>query len=168
MNDDTDAPPSVDEFVDYCQIQAGLLSGRVETIATEATDLLDEIDEDVATLRARLEERGGDVAGTATPSSAGGPGDVDVDALEELQDDLEHKQRLAEAKGARMQAFQELAAAYTELAEEVGSADDAAAALEEIVRFEVDNDAPAYFDDRRTLCEAAAEQANAVENDTEQ
>ncbi|RQH01928.1 hypothetical protein [Natrarchaeobius oligotrophus] len=158
MSDET--PPSVDEFVDYCRMQAGLLSGRVETMAADADELLDEIDEEVATLRARLEERR-NVAGTETPSSTDRPGteEFDVESLEELQRDLEEKQLLVEAKGARMEAFQELAAGYTELAGDLEGTDEASDALDRIVEFELENDAPAYFDERETLCEAAAEQA---------
>ncbi|RQG91025.1 hypothetical protein [Natrarchaeobius chitinivorans] len=157
---------SVGEFVDYCRTQAGLLSGRVETMSDEADELLDEIDEEMAEIRTRLGERN---VGPATPSSTDRPTseEIDVDAIEELQRDLEEKQLLVEAKQARMQAFQELAAGYTELAEALQSTDDEVEAIERIVEFELEEDAPAYFDERETLCEAAAEQSERTETTDE-
>jgi len=66
-----------------------------------------------------------------------------------------------EAKQARMQAFQELAAGYTELAEDLPSeAANGQEALTSIVEFEADADAPAYFDERETMVEAAASSAD--------
>ena len=143
MNGDGESPPTVDEFVDYCRTQAGLLSGEVETMRGEADALLDEIDEGVAEIRARLD------APDADP--------VDVAAVDELESDLEETQAVVETKEARMTAFRDLAAAYLELAADLESeADDAREALERVVRFEADRDAPAYFEDRQTVCEAAA------------
>ncbi|TYT62360.1 hypothetical protein [Natrialba swarupiae] len=151
-----DAPSlSVDEFVDYCRTQAGLLSGQVQTMGDEADELLDEIDEEMAEIRTRLGERG---VGPTTPSSTERPtGDeIDLEAIEELQRDLEEKQLLVEAKQARMQAFQDLAAGYTDLATELDAVEDGHDAMERVVRFEADHDAPAYFDERQTMYEAAA------------
>lgn len=153
-----DGPLSVDEFVDYCRTQAGLLSGTVETLGAEADELLDELDEQTAELRARL-EGSVDAAATSAPPSTDGPtGDaVDVDEVEELEAAIEAKQALVEAKQARMRVYQELAAGYTDLAEALASeVDDGQAALERVVSFEADEDAPAYFDDRQTVLEAAA------------
>ncbi|WP_049927704.1 hypothetical protein [Halopiger goleimassiliensis] len=165
MNDDANSDGvSVAEFVEYCRIQAGLLSGQVERMGEEADDLLAEIDERVSEIRARLEDHRNAVAGTESPESAGGPdADVDVAELETLQDELEETQSVVEAKQARMQAFQDLAAGYTDLAEELeSSVEDDATAFQRVVQFEADNDAPAYFQeqDRQTLVEAAAEAAD--------
>jgi hypothetical protein len=158
-----DGTLSVADLVDYCRTQAGLLSGRTETIGAEADELLDEIDEDIAALRARLAEHGeGTEAPTTPPSAAGSEGDGgEVTELEDLESELEEKQAVARAKQARMQAVQNLAVAYTELAEALESVDDGRKALERVVEFEREHDAPAYFDDRRTVLEAAAESSDA-------
>ncbi|QLK27514.1 hypothetical protein HYG81_07910 [Natrinema zhouii] len=163
MTDDAAETLAVDEFVEYCRTQAGLLSGSVETMGKEADELLDEIDQEMAEIRSRLEALPDGVEGTETPSTADVPdaSEVDVAAIEELQEELEEKQLLVEAKQTRMQAFQELAAGYTELAEELAAtADDGRDALTRIVEFEADADAPLYFDDEReTMVEVAAESA---------
>ncbi|MFB6095809.1 MAG: hypothetical protein ABEJ74_00280 [Haloferacaceae archaeon] len=138
---------SVEEFVDYCRTQAGLLAGKVDLLGEEVDGLLDELDEGVAEVNSRLR---GDVGG------------VDVEAVEELESDLERTQAIVEAKEARMNAFQELAAGYTDLAAELQSdVDDGQVALERVVEFEVEHDAAAYFPDRQTVAAAAA-QAGAV------
>ncbi|WP_254525115.1 hypothetical protein [Natrinema caseinilyticum] len=161
MSDDAADELAVDEFVEYCRTQAGLLSGSVETMSEEADELLDEIDQEMADIRSRLEALPDEVPATETPSTADVPdtSEADVAAIEKLQRELEEKQLLVEAKQARMQAFQDLAAGYTELAEELPSAaDDGAEALTRIVEFEADADAPAYFDERQTMVEAAMSQ----------
>jgi hypothetical protein len=158
MHDDREAF-SVDDLVEYCQTQAGLLSGRVETIGAETDALLDEIDEDIAAIRAHLTERTGRTDGpTASPATAG-PNDArdTLAELEDLEAELEEKQAIAEAERARMAAFQDLAAAYIDVAEELASTvESGREALERVVRFERDHDAPVYFDDRQTVLEAAA------------
>ena len=133
---------SVDEFVEYCRTQAGLLSGTVETTGEEADDLLKEIDEGLAEVRTRLDGRTDGVERTDAPPSAGGSnGDVDLEAIEELEEDIEEKQALVEAKRVRMDAYRELAADYTDLAEELRSdADDGREAMERVVRFEADRE----------------------------
>jgi hypothetical protein len=150
MSDDG-APMTVGELAEYCRTQAGLLSGRVQIIGEEADDLLDELDEDIAGLRMRLADSGGPAVRTP------GPDDEEVSDLEDLGDELETKQALVEAKQARMAAFQELAAGYTDLARELEAVDDWQTALDRVVAFERDNDAPVYFEERRTVLEAAAE-----------
>ncbi|WP_226004145.1 hypothetical protein [Natrinema salinisoli] len=164
MSEDAAETLAVDDVVEYCRTQAGLLSGSVETMGEEADELLDEIDQEMAEIRSRLETLPEDVPGTETPSTADVPdaSEIDVAAIEELQEELEEKQLLVEAKQARMQAFQDLAADYTELAEELASdVADEAEALTRVVEFEADADAPAYFDDeRRTMVEMAAESAD--------
>ncbi|QLG49174.1 hypothetical protein [Natrinema halophilum] len=159
MSDDAAGALAVEEFVEYCRTQAGLLSGHVETMSEEADELLAEIDQEMADVRSRLEALPDEVPATETPSTADVPSasEVDVAAIEDLQRELEEKQLLVEAKQARMQAFQDLAAGYTELAEELPSvAEDGQEALARIIEFEADNDAPAYFDERQTMVEAAA------------
>ncbi|MFA9417078.1 hypothetical protein [Natrinema sp. HArc-T2] len=158
MSDDAVDALEVDEFVEYCRTQAGLLSGRVETMGDEADALLDEIDREMAEIRSRLEALPDEVPGTETPSTADIPdtSEVDVAAIEELQEELEEKQLLVEAKQARMQAFQELAADYTDLAAELATeAADGQDALTRVIEFEADADAPVYFDERQTMLETA-------------
>ncbi|OIB58290.1 hypothetical protein [Natrialba sp. SSL1] len=167
MSDDSDGRHtlSVDDFVEYCRTQAGLLTGHVETMREEADDLLDDIDEDMAEIRSRLESQSSGVNGTATPSAgttgATGVGsetdEADLDEIEALENDVEEKQFLVEAKQTRMEAFQQLAADYTDLAAELQSeVADGQAALERVIRFEAETDAPVYFEERETMYEAAA------------
>jgi len=153
-----EAALSVEGLVEYCRTQAGILAGRAETIAAETDALLDEIDEDIADIRARLRAHNAPDASAGSPPTARSDGTDEVDRLEELESELEEKQAVAEAKNARMTAFQDLSVAYVELATELAAGtDDGSEALERVVRFEHDSDAPAYFDDRQTLLEAAAE-----------
>ncbi|ELZ03515.1 thioredoxin domain-containing protein [Natrialba asiatica] len=165
MSDDSGSEPtlSVDEFVEYCRTQAGLLSGHVETMREEADDLLDDIDADMAEIRSRLEAQSSGVNGTKTPSPTGATGaagpnatDTDLEEIEALENDVEEKQFLVEAKQTRMAAFQQLAADYTELGAELQSdVTDGQEALERVIHFEADHDAPVYFEDRQTVYEAA-------------
>jgi|GEM_PF-428668 len=156
---------TVDEFVDYCRTQAGLLSGHIETIGTEADELLDEIDAEMAEIREQLDDGDGSVQRTSAPASTDGPDEpeetgVDVAALEEREADLASKQKLVEAKQARMRAYQDLAAGYTALAGELESeAGDGQAAMTRVVEFEAEEDAPAYFEEQ-TVLEAAVESAD--------
>lgn len=146
---------AVPEFVEYCQVQAGLLSGHVEEMSDEIDDLLDDLDAELAEIRGQLGEEG-----TASPQSTTGD-QVDIERLEGLEGEIEQKQTLVEAKQARMTAFQELAVAYTELAADLAGTTDGQAALERVVEFEIEHDAPAYFPDRQTVAEAAAESSDA-------
>lgn len=145
-------PPTVAEFAEYCRVQAGLLSGCVETMGEEADALLDEIDADIADARSSLDagrDTPGGPAGPDTAASAGGP-DLDDGTIA----DLEEKQALVEATQARMRAFQSLSAAYAELAETLATdVETPSEALDRVVGLEVDRNAPAYFEDRETLCE---------------
>ncbi|WP_122090158.1 hypothetical protein [Halalkalicoccus subterraneus] len=155
---DADEPELTTEaFVEYCRLQARLLSGTVETIETEANELLDELDEETAEIRRRLDDAD-TLAGPDSPRSTESPSDpsADVDSLAELEGDVEEKQTLVEAKRVRMEAFRTLADAYLELAGELeGGAEDGREALERVVRFEADRDAPAYFEERETVLETA-------------
>ncbi|GKZ14757.1 hypothetical protein [Haladaptatus sp. T7] len=146
MDDEDGSSLSPEEFVEYCETQAGLLSGRVETMASEADELLDDIDAEIAEIRTRLDDSGteGD--------------DIDAAAVAELETDLDETRAVVEAKRARMVAFRELADGYVSLAEDLRSdVDDGREAMERVVRFEADADAPVYFDDRKTVYEAATE-----------
>jgi hypothetical protein len=156
MSDDGDTL-SVADLVAYCETQARLLAGRAATIGEETDELLSEIDEDIAEIRTRLAARS---SGPESPDAGPAPGgDADeVAQLEELERDLEEKQAVAEAEQARMQAFQDLSTAYADLAAELDeSVDDGSAALTRVVEFEQERDAPAYFDDKLTVLEAAAD-----------
>lgn len=166
MGEDDANSVSVEELLEYCRTQAGLLSGSVERMGAEADALLDEIDNEMAAIRTRLEERPDSVTGPESPSSAVGPGghesEVDLEAIEELEADLEQKQTIVEAKQARMDAFQSLAADYTDLATTLQQDEDGwRDALERVIQFEADHDAPAYFQDRQTLLEAAIADSDA-------
>ena len=163
MDGKNESPLSVDEFIEYCRTQARLLSGNVETMGTEVDDLLDEIDTEIAEVRMRLKSQTDDVEGTAVPPSTDSPDKSGIDAatIEELEREFEENQALIKAKQARMQAFQELAADYIDLAKELQSdVDDGQAAVRRVVDFEINHDAPAYFEDRQTVSEAAAASHN--------
>ena len=165
MSDDGGGSLAVDEFTEYCRTQAGLLSGSIERMREEADALLDEIDEGAAEVRARLDART-----EAAETTAGGDAptaDADLGSIAELETDLEEKQAVVEAKQARMTAFRELATDYVELADELRSeVDDGREALDRVVRFEVERDAPAYFGERQTVCEAASDADDADAADT--
>lgn len=151
--------PTVEEFVDYCRVQAGLLLGSVETMAEEADALLDDIDEEMADIGTHLGRSSDPADGPAGPDSTDRPGggDVDVENVERRESRLEERQAQVGATETRIRLFQTLAEGYTELAEDLREdASDPGEALERIVRFETEHDAPAYFDDRETLAEAAA------------
>lgn len=161
--DDTDEPElTVAAFVEYCRTQAGLLSGTVETIEAEANELLDELDQETAKIRRRL-DRAGNTAGPDSPQSTDAPtGEpVDVAAIEDLETGIEEKQTLVEAKRVRMRAFRTLAAEYLDFASELEEGvENGHEAFERVVRFEVDHDAPAYFDERETVLEATQSNGN--------
>lgn len=175
MTEDTGAGtgtgPAVDDLVDYCHTQAGLLSGRIETMRAEADDLLTEIDEHMAELRGQLEEQTAATEGPDGPARPAGPDgtDLDLEAFEDLEQEVEEKQLLLEAKQTRMEAFQELATAYAELGDELRTEiDDGDEALTRVVQFEADRDAPAYFEERETMVEAAVDaQSAGAENDSD-
>ena len=154
---------SVEDVVEYCRVQARLLFGSVERMADEADGLLDDIDEETAALRSHLERTTGEVDGTPRPDSTDAPGSagVDVDAVEKRESSLERRQALVEATETRIRLYQDLAGGYTALAEDLQSdVTDPAEALDRVVGFEVDADAPRYFEDRETLAEAVAARAS--------
>ncbi|MXR50799.1 hypothetical protein GRX03_04155 [Halovenus sp. WSH3] len=155
MSDDSgDLSPA--ELAEYCRTQAGLLAGRTETIAAETDELLDEIDEDIAVMRDRLEGEPGDSDASADSSRTDETADAAAE-LEQLEADIEQRQAVAEANRARMAAIRDLSENYAELAADLDTVDGEQEALERIVAFEQEHDASAYFDDRQTLLEAVAE-----------
>lgn len=160
-----DVALSVAEFVDYCETQAGLLMGNVETMTTEADALLDDIDDRVSEVRARLEDSPEDVETTERSQSTDGPeSEIDTSAVTELEHEIEETQTVVEAKRARIVAFRELADGYGSLADDLRSeVDDGREALDRVVRFEADTDAPVYFDDRQTVYEAATSEGSGDE-----
>lgn len=161
--DDDGGTLSVEELVEYCRTQAGLPSGRAGTIGGEIGELLDGIDRDISELRTRIAEQANGAEGptvSPAPVDPGERGSADLEGVAAAvrERDLEEKRTLAGAKQARMAAVQDLTTAHLELAEELGaSVDDGRATLDRVVRFDREHDAPAYFDDRRTVLEAAAE-----------
>lgn len=156
---------------EYCRTQAGLLAGRVDTMAEEAHARLTEIDEGVAELRDCLSEHpdGTSPASTESPNSAEPVDDAaatepgDADELAELaaaESSLAEKQAAVEATRTRMRLFRDLADEYLELADSLLSAAEAGEidgdeAVERVVSFEADRDAPAFFDERETFLELA-------------
>lgn len=157
---DTGDEFTVSELVEYCHTQAQLLQGRVETLDEETADLLSDIDADISTLRAQLEEvesaGTSHSAGPTTPDGAGQTGELSE--LEAMEDDLAEQQAVVRAKQARRAAFAELAAAYLDLAETLQTdSSGVEAALKRLLQFEQNEDAPTYFDEQVTLLEAATD-----------
>lgn len=148
-----DADLTAGEFVEYCETQARLLWGQVETMEDEIEALLSDLDAEMADLRERLGEHTDTVEGTVTPGTGES---ADLDALEDLESDLEERQTVVAAKQARMSAFRDLAVGYAELATDLETVDDGREALKRVLEFERDHDAPAYFPERQTVLEAAA------------
>lgn len=162
---DADDERAVGEVVEYCRTQAGLLAGRVETMAADAESLIDEIDEGVADLRTALDERDRSADGDGDGAAAGddaGTGDASeaVSDLSAAESDLQRKHATVEATETRMRLFQDLASDYLDLADDLlaghesGEA-DADDAVRRVVAFEAERDAPAYFEERETLVEVA-------------
>ncbi|WP_336001261.1 hypothetical protein [Halorientalis halophila] len=149
-----DAELSAEAFVEYCETQARLLLGKVDQMEAEIDELLSDLDAEMAEIRERLDGHADAVEGTVTPGPDGG---LDVAAIEDLEADLEERQAVAAAEQSRMVAFQDLAVGYTELAADLPDAADGRAALKRVLEFETERDAPAYFPDRQTVLEAAAE-----------
>jgi len=150
---DTGGTVTVAELVDYCQTQARLLHGHVETLEEETAALLADIDDELATVRAQLDEH--ESATTEpSPSSPDTTGTDDALAdLEAAEDDLAEQQAVAEAKHARRAAFEDLATGYLDLAETLAAeTPPVSTALTRVLEFERERDAHTYFDDHRALC----------------
>ena len=154
---------TVGELVAYCQTQARLLHGQVETLDEEAAALLSEIDDELADVRSQLDGQSGVDSAHSPPGPDAGSGDGLAD-LEAREAALTEKQAVVEAKQARRNAFEELAVAYLDLADRLQADTSAPSpALQRIVEFERERDAPAYFDERVTLLEAASRDEDAPE-----
>jgi len=152
---DTGGAVTVPELVDYCQTQARLLHGKVETLEEEASSLLSEIDEELTDVRAQLDDQSG-IASSQSPQKPEIGTDEDLVNLEALEADLTEKQAVVKAKQTRRDAFEELAVGYLELADQLqGETPELSMALKRLMQFERNQDAPAYFDDRVTILEAA-------------
>jgi len=124
------------ELAEYCRTQAAILAGHLDQRSAELSDLLAEIEQDTADARASL---------------TGGPERPDASA-EATVADIEAKQEQAQAKQAELDEYRTLAEGYTDLAEQLagGSGD-----LEAVLEFEIDTDAPTYFDTETTILGAA-------------
>ncbi|MGB9932445.1 hypothetical protein [Haloarcula amylolytica] len=120
------------ELAEYCRTQAGILAGHLERLSTELSDLLEEVEQDTADARAALTER---------------PDQPDTDA-EVTVADIEAKQERAQAKQAEIDAYRTLAEGYTDLAEQLA---EGSGGLETVLEFEIDTDAPSYFDAETTI-----------------
>jgi len=131
MSDDT-GDISRAELAEYCRTQAGILAGHLERLSTELSDLLEEVEQDTADARAALTER---------------PDQPDTDA-EVTVADIEAKQERAQAKQAEIDAYRTLAEGYADLAEQLA---EGSGGLETVLEFEIDSDAPTYFDAETTI-----------------
>lgn len=168
MTDADDRALSTAEFVDYCRTQARFLSGSIQTMGEEADALLDEIGQEMAEIRQQLDDEDGSVDHTSSPATPDGPDEPDetgvgVAELEERESSLATRQAKVEAKQARMRAYQDLANGYTELATTLADGDqDGQAAMQRVVEFEAEEDAPAYFEER-TILQVVTESADGGE-----
>jgi hypothetical protein len=131
MTDDT-GEISQAELAEYCRTQAGILAGHLERLSTDLSDLLEEIEQDTADARATL---------------TGSCESPDVDP-ETTVADIEAKQERAQAKQAEVDAYRTLAKGYTDLAEQFA---EGSGSLETVLEFEIDTDAPSYFDAETTI-----------------
>jgi len=148
---------TVAELVGYCHTQARLLHGQVETLDEETAALLAEIDEELSAVQAELADHGGVDSAQSPPGPDAGAGD-DLAALEDREAALTEKQAVVEAKQTRRNAFEELAVAYLDLADGLEASPPAPSdALQRVMAFEDERDAPACFDERLTLLEAGLE-----------
>lgn len=131
MNDDA-GDISQAELAEYCRTQAAILAGHLDQRSAELSDLLAEIEQDTADARTAL---------------TGGPGQPET-AGEATVADIEAKQEQAQAKQAELDEYRTLTEGYTDLAEQLaeGSGD-----LETVLEFEIDTDAPTYFDAETTI-----------------
>ncbi|MHC3380616.1 hypothetical protein [Haloarcula sp. H-GB5] len=130
MSDDT-GDISRPELAEYCRTQAAILAGHLDQRSAELSDLLEEIEQETADARTTLTERSG----------------PDTDAEATIAE-IETKQERAQAEQATIEEYRTLAEGYTDLAEQLagGSGD-----LETVLEFEIETDAPTYFDAETTI-----------------
>lgn len=120
------------ELAEYCRTQAGILAGHLDRLSAELSELLEEIEQDTADARTAL---------------TGNPDRPDTDA-EATVADIEAKQERARAKQAEIDEYRTVAEGYTDLAERLA---DGSGDLETVLEFEIDADAPTYFDAETTI-----------------
>jgi len=120
------------ELAEYCRTQAAILAGQIEQQSAALSDLLEEIEQDTATARATL---------TESPDRPDGDAEATIA-------EIEAKQERAQTKQATIEEYRTLAAGYTDLAEQL--AEDAGD-LETVLEFEIETDAPTYFDAETTI-----------------
>lgn len=148
---------TVEELVAYCQTQARLLHGQVETLDEETAALLSEIDDELSDVRSELDGQAGVDRAQSPAEPDVGTGE-ELTGLEALEAELTEKQAVVKAKQTRRDAFEALAVEYLELADRLRADTPApSAALKRIMEVEHDHDAPAYFDEVVTLLEAASD-----------
>ena len=124
-----------EDYADYCQTQAGLLAGQIERLESRADRLLDELDAETADVRDAL------------------GGDAEDGPSEAAFADIEAKQETVIELQGTIERYSEILDGYVELAERLPSEEDPLAA---VVRFELDEEAYACFDDRTTVAEQVA------------
>ncbi|RLM95597.1 hypothetical protein [Haloarcula sp. Atlit-7R] len=120
------------ELAEYCRTQAAILAGHIDRQSAVLSDLLEEIEQDTANARATL-----------TESSERLDSDTEATIGE-----IEAKQERAQSKQATIEEYRTLAEGYTDLAEQF--AEDSGD-LETVLEFEIETDAPAYFDAETTV-----------------
>lgn len=149
-----DSDPTVDAVVDYCRTQARLLSGQAETLTAEIDGLLDEIDAEATAVRERLDGQREHADSPAQPSHPGS-GTVGEDTVAEL----EAKQERVAEKQATLDEIGDISAEYADLAATIqAETSDTTGAIERVLAFEAEVDAPTFFEDRETLLETATDQ----------
>ncbi|MDS0221270.1 hypothetical protein NDI54_07905 [Haloarcula sp. S1AR25-5A] len=132
MSDDT-GDISQAELAEYCRTQAAILAGHLEQRSEELSDLLEAIEQDTADARAAL---------------TGGDNESLTENPEATVADIEAKQERAQAKQAEIDEYRTLTEGYTDLAEQLA---DGTGDLETVLEFEMDTDAPTYFDTETTI-----------------
>jgi chromosome segregation ATPase len=120
------------ELAEYCRTQAAILAGHLDQHSGALSDLLEEIEQETADARATL-----------TETTDNSPKDPEATVA-----DIEAKQERAQAMQAEIDEYRTLMEGYTDLAEELA---DGSGDLETVLEFEIDNDAPTYFDAETTI-----------------
>ncbi|MBX0294095.1 hypothetical protein [Haloarcula nitratireducens] len=152
MPTDDTGDPTPEDYAEYCQTQAALLAGRIETMREDVDELLADVEAETAAVREELDRAKTDSPTGPTSPDAGRDPEADVEAIEAKQETIREKQ-------AAMETYRDLADGYADLAERLSDQTfDASEALVEVVRFETERDAAACFD-RTTLAETVADAA---------
>jgi len=125
------------DYVDYCQTQAGLLAGQIERLEERADRLLTELDEETGDVREALD---GD-------AEDGRPSEAAFSEIEAKQESVIEIQETIERYAGILDGYVELAEGLSEEADPLAA----------VVRFELDEEAYACFDDRTTVTEQVAD-----------